>query len=447
MSVLAVGERRLEAETYLTGGYGLRRRVESLLPHTRLGNIGDVWQPSRLKATEVHAEAGQAFLTATQVFDIRPAARKWLAPGKTPDLSRRQVQPGWILVTRSGSVGDAILAYAPHFDAIISDDLLRLEVRDPKHRGYVYSYLRSGVGRAILSSSQYGSVVKHLEASHLADVPMPTAPEAIYQDLNDRIDLVYDLRERAFQLSKEAESLYSQRFPPVPVVEDKGYTIPASRAFSGRRRLDAYHYNAHASEIERLVRSESQVQSLSQVAERIVLPNRFARVYVPGGIPHVDSKDIFKVNPATKKFVAPSSAKDITEYFVERDWLLVARSGQIYGINGSVTLATERHEQRVVSEHIIRVIPRHVRPGYLMLALGHRTLGRPLVVRLAFGSSVPEIAPTDLAAVPVPRLGDLEDKIADRVEEASALRVRASHEEDAAVDHLERYIQNKLKDR
>ena len=43
---------------------------------------------------------------------------------------------------------------------------------------------------------------------------------------------------------------------------------------------------------------------------------------------------------------------------------------------------------------------------YLQMAVGHPTLGRPLALRFAFGSSVPEIAAEDLRSFPIARLSD-----------------------------------------
>jgi len=126
----------------------------------------------------------------------------------------------------------------------------------------------------------------------------------------------------------------------------------------------------------------------------------------------------------------------------------MACSGQLYGTNGSVVLANEWHERKIVSNHVVRIIPKvtgkHARPGYLQMALGHPVYGRPLLLRLAFGTEVPEIAPDDLADFPVVRLGKDEDVIADAVERASDLRWRANEEEDRAVRLVEEYVESAL---
>jgi hypothetical protein len=68
-----------------------------------------------------------------------------------------------------------------------------------------------------------------------------------------------------------------------------------------------------------------------------------------------------------------------------------------------------------------------------MTALSHPTLGRPLVKSLAFGSSVPEIDPDDLAGFEIVRLESKE-------ESAIAELAEASSQARSAADLLEREI-------
>ena len=86
------GSRRLEASSYLSDGFNVRQRIRhSADRFTLLGELAKVQQPSRLKAILVQPEHGVPVVTATQAFDMWPTPRKWLAPGKTPDLADRYV--------------------------------------------------------------------------------------------------------------------------------------------------------------------------------------------------------------------------------------------------------------------------------------------------------------------------------------------------------------------
>src|SRR6185369_17162731 len=113
-SLLMGGDRRMEAETYLAGGYGLRLAMEAQKTGlASLYELANVWQPSRLKGILVSPEFGTPFLAATQVFDLRPVPRKFLSLGKVREAGSLFVEPGQILVTRSGNVGRVTIAHKP----------------------------------------------------------------------------------------------------------------------------------------------------------------------------------------------------------------------------------------------------------------------------------------------------------------------------------------------
>jgi type I restriction enzyme, S subunit len=181
------GDRRMEAETYLSTGYGLRLAIEERATGwRRLGQMAHVWQPSRLKGIQVGPDFGTPFLAATQVFDIRPIPRKWLAIDKIDDAASLFTHTGSILVTRSGSVGRATLATEALKGVLCSDDLLRVEALAPEQWGWLYAYLRSPQVRAMMNSVQYGHIIKHLETSHLDALPIPMVRDDIAADFHKR---------------------------------------------------------------------------------------------------------------------------------------------------------------------------------------------------------------------------------------------------------------------
>jgi hypothetical protein len=83
----------------------------------------------------------------------------------------------------------------------------------------------------------------------------------------------------------------------------------------------------------------------------------------------------------------------------------------------------------------------------LVPSRGHPVFGRPLIRRLAFGSSVPELAPEDLREFPVARLeAAIEESIANKAERASTLRVHSDRQEDEAVHLVEEFVGGALQE-
>ncbi len=448
ISEIAVGDRRIDAEVFLSDGFVVRRSIRRSGTKTRnLGQLGKVWQPSRLKGVQVGPRHGVPFLAATQAFDIWPTPRKWLAASKTPYLTRRYVEPGWILITCSGTVGNAIITYSAHTDLVISHDLLRVEIDEPKIRSYVYAFLRTRFGRAIMRGNHYGNVIKHLEVEHLSDLPIPVIDQLI-DEAHEHVTGVLAARDKAYQLDTTARAWFEEAMDHQPdLASEDGFAVSASQLFERRRRLEASAYNPAATFVACVYhRNASYVTPLGEIG-RVYVPGRFKRIFGDTGTTYLDSEPIFKINPELTKSLTPATNIDFDAYMVRRGWLLMACSGQTYGINGQAILASKWHEEKIITQHIMRIIPNSekVRSGYLQTVLSHPVLGKPLVVSQAYGTSVPELAPEDIEKLPIPRLEqEVESEIADAAERASDLRMEADMRENEVVAKLERELGKEL---
>lgn len=446
-SLLFGGDRRMEGEGYLAGGYGLRLRMqERNVGWVTLGQLANVWQPPRLKGIHVAPQYGTPFLAATQVFDLRPVPRKFLSLGRVRDPNSLFVKNGRILVTRSGSVGRVTLAHRPHENIVISDDLLRVAPERPEWWGWIYAFLRSPKARAMMIAAQYGHIIKHLEASHLGALPVPLLREGLLSEFGERVTAVLGDRNRAHALVEEAEGFLEAAIGPISTSVDPemGFSLRASELWGGRRRLEGgFHTPAATAILQRYSELEFRVEPLSEVTKGVWWLTRFKRVFGDQGAPYMSADELFSLNPVITKHVLTEQATNVDQYFVKAGWIMMACSGQTYGINGSVALMTEQHENAFFSHDLIRIVPEldRIRPGYLYAVLGHRTLGRPLVIRNAYGTSIPHLEPADVSNIPVVRLGeDLENRIADKMEEASRLRAQADAAENLLAERADALI-------
>ena len=426
-SILFAGERRMEAETYLSTGFGIRVAIESKAAGwTRFGELARVWMPGRLKGIQVSRDFGTPFLTATQVYDVRPIPRKWLALERTADAVNRFVSAGMILVTCSGSVGRPTLAYAPHEKTLISHDLLRVKPLDPSNAGWLYAYLQAPQARAMSSSAQYGHIIKHLETAHLEGLPIPTVSGDRAADFNRRVARIVDLRNEAYRLSQEADITFANAIDTVmPSAREDGFVVRAAEIVRGRRRLEASYHTPLATE---LLKRFKHFNRLEDVAKGVWWMSRFKRFYGEAGIPYLSADELFTVNPPENKRILVDPCDNHPDYFVKRGWIVMACSGQVYGLNGAAALMTERHENVFFSHDLIRIIadPSKIRAGYLLVTLTHRTHGRPLLIRAAYGTSIPHLDPGDVANFPVVRLAqDVESAIADLAEASAKARAEA----------------------
>jgi hypothetical protein len=424
----------MEAESYLSAGFGILTAIKAKPSGwTPFGLLAKVWTPGRLKGIQVGADVGTPFLAATQVFDVRPIPRKWLALERTADAASRFAHEGLILVTCSGAVGRPTVAYAAHAETLVSHDLLRVAPLNPRNTGWLYAYLHAPQVRAMATGAQYGHIIKHLEPAHLEAFPIPEIDDTHAADFRQRVDRIIALRNKGYRLTLEAESRLEAALGALKIKDrgERGFAVRAEPTiFAGRRRLDAsVHVPAVAAIRRHLEKRGKGKVRLSDAGYDVWLPSRFRRIPAEDGIWMLDSADLTEVNPDRTKRIADGDFGDRYQGRVVAGWVLMARSGQTYGIIGTAILAGKELEGCVISDHVMRIKPAKdtkIRPGYLVTAMSHPTLGRPLVKSLAYGSSIPEIDVSDLAALEIVRLDPgIEADIAELAETSANARAEA----------------------
>lgn len=449
IGALADSGRRMEAATYLTGGYGLRRRLEAYEGRSvPMKDLAEVWQPSRLKGFVVAPSRGLPFLSAGQVFESRPRVRKWLAEALVPDVKSRYVDPSWLLLSCSGEVGRLTAVYAEHTGKVITHDLLRIVPRDPADYGWLYAYMKTPTFAAIARSSQYGHMIKHLEPEHVQSMPVALPPLDVRSSIGNIATQAMQLRMKARRLQGEADELYAELINPDHAdLSDSIYgTVRASSLLSGRRRLDGQFHRADIRQVELLVRARATrgVDRLGDIVQSIKLGSRFKRFFGAKGTPYRSASELFDVNAPVTKRIYASLLDDPDSYMLHAGWIVMACSGQTYGLLGRTMVLTDNHEGLFGSHDLIRIIPdpRAARTGYLQTVLNHVDYGRPLVVRNATGTSVPHLDPVDIKEVPIPRFDSLtESRIADLSEEAIKLAAEADKLEAEAISSAESAVE------
>jgi hypothetical protein len=300
-----------------------------------------------------------------------------------------------------------------------------------------------------MTAAQYGHVIKHLEISHLASLPVPTVTDEILSRFNTDAEEVVKKRNAGVDLHMEAEALFDDRIGQVAAKENAaGFSVRASAFIDGRRRLEAsYHHPEAAAILARFNDLGLTTEPLSDVTERVWWLTRFKRVFGDDGMPYMSADELFSLNPTITKRVLVEQATNPEDYLVKAGWIVMACSGQTYGLNGSVVLMDEQYEQCFFSHDLVRIVPKasRIRSGYLFAALGHPRFGRPLVIRHAYGTSIPHLDPGDVSSIPIVRLEkNLENEIADRMERSSKLQGEADALENTIADRADNVIDQLL---
>lgn len=444
--ILSHGHRRLEASTFLTDGFGLRRALEVVASTVPLSSLADAWMPNRLKGFPVAEGKGLPFLSAGQVFESQPRVRKWLAEAMLGDADSRRVNPDWLLMSRSGEVGRLTAVYSEHLDKIVSDDLLRIVPYDAEEYGWLYAYMKTPTFFAIARSSQYGHMIKHLEPEHVLGMPVAMPDHGVRRAIGNDARHALKLRQSARTLRARADSQYASLVNPsgiIPTTSPYG-SVSSSELLTGRRRMEGQFHRSDVRHVENLILSAAtSTEPLSDVAKSVSLGSRFKRYFGPNGTPYRSAGELFDVNPPVTKRIYSALLPNPDRYMLHAGWIIMACSGQTYGLLGRTMVLTENHEGVFGSHDLIRIVPdeSRARTGYLQTVLNHVDYGRPRVVRYASGTSVPHLDPADIRDVQVPRFSQTqEDEIAALTDEANRLSAEADRLETTAVHAAESAI-------
>ncbi len=163
---------------------------------------------------------------------------------------------------------------------------------------------------------------------------------------------VLEKRNLAVDLIKQAEDLFSGEIGTIDFKEENetGFSVRSSALLGNRRRLEATFHHPYAQAILKSFAAKGlRMEILSDVTDRIWWLTRFKRVFGEGGMPYLSSDELFSVNAPISKRVMVQQAETPEDYFVKEGWIVMACSGQTYGLNGSVALLHKHHESSFFS--------------------------------------------------------------------------------------------------
>jgi type I restriction enzyme, S subunit len=401
-------------------------------------------------------EASWPYLSASEVLTFRPMSNRWIAKDHAPKEAKKHfAQEGWILMSCSGSVGRMVIVTKRLERYFLTHDLARIVPNPTFLTGYLYAFLSSSIGQAILTKDQYGSAIKHLEAHHIAGVSVPLMPIHEQEVIHNQIMRAYALREEANLLLDEAEEmLYAELGLPrfdenlVPYLSpplDRPTNFPMMphpRAFTVRaadlhERFDAsYHVPVAQTAISLLHKAKYPAVQLGKMAKSIFIPPRFKRIYVPKeyGVPFLRPSQLGQIYPYDKGYISKLTAV-LDELSLRKGDVLVTTDGTI----GRVALTTSQITGWAGSNNIARISYGNFdnRNGYLVAFLSS-PYGYHQLIREVYGGVIDHIEVPHIANIWIPDAPlNIQQNIGQHVVNAFEKKNEASVIEEAAIKRVE----------
>jgi type I restriction enzyme S subunit len=381
--------------------------------------LADASYPNRFKRVWVDHSDYPIFQPA-QINDINPKPTGYISELTQTNFDALRSVSGQILMTRSGrsgSIGRTSFVSETSSNRIFSDDLIRITCKEEGVAGFVYAFLNTKTGRALVKTNEYGAMIPHIEPHHLQSIPIPNPQPVLRKRIHDLIVESYSCRDKANMLLAEAQAnlLDNLKLKPLRDVQPDGpegdilldnYSVKLSSVLG---RFDAVFHRPVIRYISQTLFDNSKEVTFvgdSRISKQVVLPGRFARVYVEEGqgVPFFGGKQIHQLDPTDRKFLSLKihGARIRSQLTIEEHMTLITCSGTI----GKVALAPKHWDGLAASQHIIRIIPASEDVAgfiYVFLATDH---GRELIKRYSYGSAVGEINAQHVSQVQIPFLND-----------------------------------------
>ena len=411
------------------------------------GFVSNAHYGGRLKRLYVSSDNENAigFIGSSEMLDIKPVPVKFMLNNEKADSLR--VKKDTVLISRSGTIGNLTIVNDTLSKLLVSEHAIRLECKE--YPGYIYAFLKTNIGQAIIKSKIYGAVIQQIEPEHLADIPVPNPPENIKIRINELVMQSFKLRDESNDLIEQAtkQLIDELKLPPLNELKIEKYDNNAQidnfsiklSEMSGRADA-SYHVPVVKAIINHISQFAAEVTTIGdkRVSKAIILPGRFKRVYVEEGQGRIffGGKQLYELDPSNKKYLslAHHGERIKKELEILENTILITRSGTI----GKVMLAPKNWEHWIANEHIIRVIPATEDiAGYLSIFLSTE-YGYNLITRYTYGSVVDEIDATHVSQIAVPILKnvDAQKEINKLALEANAKRYESYKLEQKALTKI-----------
>ena len=168
----------------------------------------DVIIGGRSKRNYVGSAYGTPFLSGKNIIQIRPSDVKHVSNSETDDLQDMLLERGWILVTRSGTLGRTCFVWHNYEQHAASEHILRvLPDEERVDAGYLYAFLASDHGYEQIVRFRFGSVIDEISNHQLKQVVVPLPSPERQKEIGDLVRQAYEKRAEALQLEDEAQEI------------------------------------------------------------------------------------------------------------------------------------------------------------------------------------------------------------------------------------------------
>lgn len=361
----------------------------------------EIFTSGRNKRVYTSEAFGYPFLSNSDVVSANPFLSCKYSSKKYGYDEKALLKKGMILTGRVGAIGQT--AFVPEYlekaKAMGSDNIIRICVKPEYQNGFIYAYLASRVGNLSFWKHATGGVQPFITDAMVGELPIPKFLDEFQEEVDDLIQESARLREEAADALKKAHDIIEEKFGVASEKKSSRVSIQ-SIISSHNTRFEAFYHTSSNRSVYDYITSNFEYKTLGELTSNIFRPGIFKREYVANGVTFLGGADILMAIPDSDKKLSYRQVERMPELKVKKNWILVTCGGTI----GNTVLIDAQLEKCVISQHVMRVVPKDdILKGYLFAVLSSK-IGKDLITMFTTGSVIPQIEAHHLELVPVPLL-------------------------------------------
>lgn len=206
ISDVACFEKRLDAPFNVGTGRLIYDKIISE-KFVTLSSVSEVFHPmlfgkKQMKGSELR---GNPLYKSSSMMKKRPETDFMLSLKKEQLYSKLQVKEGWVLISRTGTVGNVVRINKSMNGVFIDDHMIRVKPI-PKYSGLIYIYLKSFYGQRLIEFQKYGSVQEQINSGYIERIPIPyyLLSDTLLSELNELVVDASNKIDKAILAEKKA---------------------------------------------------------------------------------------------------------------------------------------------------------------------------------------------------------------------------------------------------
>lgn len=447
---LFFGDLRMDASYHASSGqYASHILKNSKVPIDHLDQVcqpGGIFIPGRFRRVYIdNPENGLKWLSPTDMQKADLSGLAYVSSKYTSNLNTLRLHKGWVLLSRSGTIGNLTYVRADMEGLIGSDDIIRI-VADPKQilSGYLYAVLYSPLILSLIKQKTYGAVIPHIETNHVIDLPIPRLNPIEEERIHQLIEQAADLRVKANQFLRLSQERFFEQVLGIDSMEitwkcrnEHAYVTDEASIDLNTYRLDSFHYVGYVKEAELKLNKAVLLEELAEPYQ----PPQFKRPYTDNtGVPFLSGIDLFNNYPKPRIFIS-SKMKGLEQYRVSAGTILIQSDGSRDGLIARPTILPNHLDHCAVTQHMARLYPKDLKDrGFIYVWLSTE-IGRRLLLKHSSGSVMGSLFEKSYRQVRVPYCQtDLRFSFEIEIQKICSLREKANSLEDEAQKLLYEYL-------